>query len=318
MRVIDFGTVTTLRSQTVWHAVCRTMRAGDSPVLSFVRPAAPYVCVGYHRDLAEVDTDYCRNASLPVYRRMVGGGPVYCDADQLFFQITAPVRDLPARRATALSTMLRPAMRAFRRLGVDAELDEFGEISVGAAKVCGHGAGQLGEGATIVGNLIGGFDHERATRILRLAPEVRAVVLELMRRHVAPTPVDSAAWKAAMVAEYAEQFGADPREDDLTEPEHDEVHRMDRQLLDREFVAGTARPVRPVRTVKVRAGVWVHDWQSEDGPVVLGVAGGTVEVATGREHLVGLTLDAARRELEREREAAPLVSAIRAAQAEVA
>jgi lipoate-protein ligase A len=318
MRVIDFGTVTTLRSQTLWHALCRTMRTGDAPVLSFVRPESPYVCIGYHRDLAEVDTDYCRTAGLPVYRRMVGGGPVYCDADQLFFQITAPVKDLPARRATALTTLLRPAMRALRRLGVDAALDRFGEISVGAAKVCGHGAGQIGEGATVVGNLIGGFDHEKATRVLRLAPEVRAVVLELMRRHVVPTPVDPAIWKAAMVAEYAEQFGTEPSTDGLTESESHAVDRMDSRLLDEEFLAGTSRPVRSVRTVKVRAGVWVHEWRTEGERVVLGVAGGNVEVATGREHLVGLPLDEARQELEREREAAPLVSAIRAAHAEVA
>jgi lipoate---protein ligase len=318
MRVIDFGTVTTLRSQTLWHAVCRNMRAGDAPVLSFVRPESPYVCIGYHRELAEVDTDYCRTAGLPVYRRMVGGGPVYCDADQLFFQITAPVKDLPARRAIALTTLLRPAMRALRRLGVDAELDGFGEISVGAAKVCGHGAGQIGDGATVVGNLIGGFDHEKATRVLRLAPEVRAVVLELMRRHVAPTPVDPAEWKAAMVAEYAEQFGTEPSADGLTESESHAVDRMDCRLLDKEFLVGTSRPVRPVRTVKVRAGVWVHDWRSERERVVLGVADGIVELATGREHLVGLALDEARQELEREREAAPLVSAIRAALAEVA
>jgi hypothetical protein len=144
------------------------------------------------------------------------------------------------------------------------------------------------------------------------------VVLELMRRHVVPTPVDPAIWKAAMVAEYAEQFGTEPSTDGLTESDSHAVDRMDSRLLDEEFLAGTSRPVRAVRTVKVRAGVWVHDWSAEGERVVLGVAGGNVEVATGREHLVGLPLDEARQELEREREAAPLVSAIRAALAEVA
>jgi lipoate---protein ligase len=318
MRVIDFGTVKPLRSQTVWHALCRAMRPGDAPVLSFVRPAEPYVSIGYHRDIAEVDTDYCRAAGLPVYRRMVGGGPVFCDIDQLFFQISVPARDLPARRATALAALLRPAMKALRRLGVDAELDRFGEISVGPAKVCGHGAGQLGDGATVVGNLITGFDHERATRVLRLDPEVRGVVLRLMRRHVAATPVDPAAWQAAMVREYAEHFGSAPCDDRLTPAEMRQLARMDRRLLSDGFVAGTSRPIRPVRTVKVRAGVWVHDWRGGGERVVLGIAGGTVEVADGREHLVGLRLEEARQELERERGAGALVSAIQAAHAEVA
>ena len=318
MRVIDFGTVKPLRSQTVWHALCRAMRPGDAPVLSFVRPAGPYVSIGYHRDIAEVDTDYCRAAGLPVYRRMVGGGPVYCDADQLFFQISVPARDLPAHRATALVALLRPAMRALRRLGVDAEVDRFGEISVGAAKVCGHGAGQLGDGATVVGNLITGFDHERAARVLRLDPEVRAVVLRLMRSHVAATLIDPAAWQAAMVSEYAEHFDRQPRRGRLTPGEMHQLARMDHRLANPDFVAGASRPVRPVRTVKVRAGAWVHDWRSDGERVVLGIAGGTVQVADGREHLVGLSLDEARQQLEREDRAGALVSAIQAAHAEVA
>lgn len=318
MRVIDFGTVRALRSQTVWHALCRAMQPGDAPVLSFVRPGEPYVSIGYHRDLTEVDTDYCRAQGLPVYRRMVGGGPVFCDADQLFFQISLPVRDLPARRATALTTLLRPAMKALRRVGVDAELDRFGEISVGVAKVCGHGAGQLGDGATVVGNLIVGFDHERATRVLRLDPQVRAVVLRLMRRHVAATFVDPAAWRAAMVREYAEHFGSAPQDDGLTPAEIHQLGRMDRRLLSPAFVAGMSRPVRPVRTVKVRAGVWVLDWRGEGERIVLGIAGGTVEVADGREHLVGLRLDEAKHELGRERGTAALATAIQAANAEVA
>ena len=76
LRVIDFGSVTPLRSQTLWHAVAYGVSAGAAPTLSFVRPSAPYVCLGYHRDLEEVDQEYCRSHGLAVYRRMVGGGPV--------------------------------------------------------------------------------------------------------------------------------------------------------------------------------------------------------------------------------------------------
>ena len=318
MRVVDFGTESALRSQTVWHALCRAVKPGDEPVLSFVRPREPYVSIGYHRDLAEVDAEYCEAEGLPIYRRMVGGGPVYCDAGQLFFQITLPASDLHARRSTALATLLNPAVKALRRLGVDAVLDGFGEISVGAAKVCGHGAGQLGRGATVVGNLITTFDHDRATRVLSLDPEVRSVALALMRRHVATTPVDAALWQAEMVGEYAEHFGSAPRYEALSPTVTDELARMDRLLGSERFVAGTPRPVRAVRTVKVRAGVWVHEWRSGDERVVLGIAGGTVEVAVCREHLIGLRLEEAQQELAGERDAAALLTAIDAAHAEVA
>lgn len=319
MRVIDFGRVSALRSQTVWHAVGSAVRPGNGPTLSFVRPAAPYVCLGFHRSVTEVDTDYCSAQDLPVYRRMVGGGPVYLDGDQLFFQISLPARSVPARRAAALAGLLRPAVSALRSVGIDAQLDRFGEISVGAAKVCGHGAGQLGDGVLVVGNLITGFDHKRASRVLALAPDVRGEVLRLMRRHVAATPVDPSAWKAAMVREYAAHFGTTPTSGVETAAEHRERDRMDALLGRSEFVAGTPRPIRAVRTVKVRAGVWVHEWHGAGRRAVLAIAGGVVESVHGDvpAGLVGLSLDRARDELGRDRDTGALAAAIGAANTEV-
>jgi hypothetical protein len=154
--------------------------------------------------------------------------------------------------------------------------------------------------------------------VLRLDTDVRAVVLQLMRRHVVATPVDVAAWQAAMVTEYAEHFGSPPTDDQLNPEAKVQLARMDNRLGDDEFVAGTPRAARGVRTVKVRAGVWVHDWRLAGERVLLGIAGGVVEVAAGREYLVGLGLDEAEQQLERELDATVLVSAIRAAHAEVA
>jgi len=90
LRVVDFGPSSPVRSQTLWHAVAYGVSAGAPATVSFTRPAAPYVCLGYHGALDEVDLDYCRAEGLPVLRRMVGGGTVYLDEDQLFFQISLP------------------------------------------------------------------------------------------------------------------------------------------------------------------------------------------------------------------------------------
>ena len=110
LRVIDFGRVTPLRSQTLWHAVGYGVSAGQPATLSFARPSTPYVCLGYHRDPAELDERYCREHGLPVYRRMVGGGPVYLDDRQLFFQICLPARLVSPARRDALRTLLTPAV----------------------------------------------------------------------------------------------------------------------------------------------------------------------------------------------------------------
>ncbi len=60
LRVIDFGQSSPLRSQTLWHAVAYGVPPARRPrCLSPARPP-PYVCLGYHRGLEEVDREYCR------------------------------------------------------------------------------------------------------------------------------------------------------------------------------------------------------------------------------------------------------------------
>ena len=41
--------------------------------------------------------------------------------------------------------LLEPAVTAFRTVGVPASLDDELEICVGDRKICGHGAGQIGQ-----------------------------------------------------------------------------------------------------------------------------------------------------------------------------
>ncbi len=161
-------------------------------------------------------------------------------------------------RERALGALLSPAVEALRTVGVEAELDGFGEISVGGAKVCGHGAGQLREGVVVVGNLITAFDHERATRVLALEPHARAEVLDLMRRHVAATAVDPRGWQAAMVEAYARHFARDPAYGQPSGAELAEAERLDEVLGSVGFVAGEEQAPGAVRRVKIRGGIYVE------------------------------------------------------------
>lgn len=293
LRVIDFGRVTPLRSQTLWHAVAYGVSAGQPATLSFARPSAPYVCLGYHRGLAEVDQEYCRREGLPVYRRMVGGGPVYLDDGQLFFQICLPVRSVPAVRHEALRMLLEPAVAAFRAAGVDAKLDGDLEICAGDRKICGHGAGQIEDAVVICGNLIERFDHERATRVLALpGPALRAETLRLMRRYVAATPVDASVFQAAMVSAYAAALGFTAAQGELTGAEGAALTELDARFSGEEWLAGPMRPpasatrpasaippASPPRQVKVRAGVWTFGAGSPGAQIVISVVRGRVERA---------------------------------------
>jgi lipoate---protein ligase len=298
LRVVDFGRVSALRSQTLWHALAHGVSCGEPATLAFVRPAEPYVCLGYHRRLEEVDLDACRSAGLPVYRRMVGGGPVYLDDGQLFFQIVVPVRGLPLRRDEALRRLLEPAVAGFRAAGVPAELDERLEIVVGDRKVCGHGAGQIEDAVVVVGNLIERFDHAAAARILRLPDErLRTEVLRLMRRYVAATPADPEAFKTASAEAYAEALGLEPRDGELTPQEQARVVELDRRFEEREWLSGPARPATAAAQVKIRAGVWAFAAEHDGARVVAGVVHGRIETLAIADPELNGTAGAAEREL---------------------
>ena len=280
LRIIDFGSVTPLRSQTLWHAIGYGVSSGAPATLSFARPSAPYVCLGYHRSVTEVDLDYCRSRGWPVYRRMVGGGPVYLDDGQLFFQICLPARAVSPSRVAALRTLLAPAVAAFRAAGVTARLDAELEICRGSRKICGHGAGQIEDAVVVCGNLIQRFDHRQATRVLALPdPDLQAETLRLMRRYVAATPADPAAFRAAMIIAYATALGLRPRPGELTADEHAAVTELDSQFSSASWLAGPARSRaagQALRQVKVRAGVWTFAASSGEARVVASVIQGRV------------------------------------------
>jgi lipoate-protein ligase A len=280
LRVIDFGRVSALRSQTLWHALAYGVSAGGPPTLSFMRPSRPYVGLGYHRRLEEADVDACREAGLPVFRRMVGGGVVYLDEHQLFFQLCLPVKDVPRSREQALRRLLAPAVEAFRAAGVPAELDDDLEIVVGEAKICGHGAAQIDDAVVVVGNLIERFDHTAAARVLALPDEVRAEVVRLMERFVAATPADSAAFRSAAVDAYGEALQLEPKGGWLTAHERERLLEIDGRFLSQAWLRGPDRPDEKCAQVKVRAGVYVVSTEHERTRAVASVVGGRIERAS--------------------------------------
>lgn len=311
LRLLDFGRVSPLRSQTLWHALAYGVSAGAPPTLAFTRPAEPYVSIGYHRRLDEVALDRCRERRLPVYRRMVGGGPVYLDDGQLFFQIILPATKAPRRRDEELRRLLGPAVDAFNTAGVPAELDAGGEIVVGDRKVCGHGAGQIEDAVVVVGNLIERFDHAAATGILRLPDtRLRDVVLRLMRRYVAATRADTDAFKTAAARAYGELLGLRPRRGELTPHERERVAELDRRFTDPTWLGGPARPPAEATQIKVRSGVWAFAAEKDGTQAVAGLVQGRIDTiaitdpelngaaGTVERALLGRSLEEARARLD--------------------
>jgi lipoate-protein ligase A len=262
LRVIDAGCVPPARSQSLWHGIASAMQPYDRPVLSFCRPANPYVCIGLHRRLSELDLVACSEMGFPVFRRQIGGGPVYCDSDQLFFQVTMPARSAPASVERLYKELLEPAAQSLRTLGLDARLECVNEIVVEDRKLSGTGAGRIGEAVTVVGNVIFRFPHELMARVLALPEGARAEFLRLMRLYVSSLEaegvnVTAEEAAAALIEAFAHALGARPAADVLTAAEGREIQDWEQRFTQDSWLRGPEPKASAVRTVKVRAGVWL-------------------------------------------------------------
>ena len=171
MNFYDLGHVPWLDSQLIYHALPRVGEEG----LILVAPAQPYVCIGFHQDARqEVELDLCRARGIPVFRREVGGGAVYLDGKQLFYQLILH-RDNPLARgdkATLYRRLLEPVAQTYRQVGVEATYRPVNDIvTAEGRKIAGTGAAEIGDYVVLVGNVIFDFDYKTMTEILRVPDE---------------------------------------------------------------------------------------------------------------------------------------------------
>jgi lipoate-protein ligase A len=170
MRLNRLGTVSWPHSQLLYHAQPRLSREG----LNLLSPGSAYVCVGYFQDVdQEVDEAFCHENGIPIFRREVGGGAVYLDGEQLFYQLVIR-RDnpiVPAGKEAFYRKFLAPPVEAYRELGIPADYRPINDIIAGGRKISGTGVAEIGEYIVLVGNLIVDFNYDMMARVLKVPDE---------------------------------------------------------------------------------------------------------------------------------------------------
>lgn len=170
MRLYKLGKVPWDESQLIYHALAHL----GWEALSLVSPATPYVCIGFHQDAAqEVDLEYCRKRRIPVFRRDLGGGAVYLNGDQLFFQLILRKDNplVPKNKEAFYKKFLEPVINVYNAIGIAAEYKPINDVVVNSRKISGTGAAEIGECVVFVGNLIRDFDYEMMSKVLRVPDE---------------------------------------------------------------------------------------------------------------------------------------------------
>lgn len=250
-------------SQLLYHSLPRLGREG----LILLAPATPYVCIGYFQDvMQEVDVAYCRERRIPVFRREVGGGAVYLDGEQLFFQLVIH-RDNPlvpeGGKLAFYRKFLKAPIRAYRALGIPAEYREVNDIVAHGRKVSGCGAAEIEDYYVLVGNLIVDFDYETMARVLRVPDEkfrdkVYKTIrenLSTIKREVASVPPRQELW-SLLAGKFAEVLGPLEEQTEVDSAWRDKAGELAERLMSDEWLHYKRRRDAG-RDVTVRAGVRV-------------------------------------------------------------
>lgn len=304
VRLLDLGAVPPLRSQALYHGLAEAMDADSPDTIAILRPASPYFCVGYHQAPgAELDLAWCRENGYPVIQRRIGGGTVFLDSDQLFYQCVFHRSRAPFDVASIYRRFLMPPVRVLQAFGLPATLEAVNEIEVGGRRIAGTGGGQIGEAVVVVGNLLFDFPADVMARAWRVpSPEFRRLAEDGLRRHLATLcgtlgqrPSEEQI-RRRLVRAYEESLGRSLVPGRLTRLEEAAVRREERKLA-RLDEAGRGAGRRHRARLKVTHRVWVHEWTGRVGEELARV---TARVADGRIEemaVAGAVLD--REEAER-------------------
>lgn len=157
-------------SQALYHTAAYL---GHEAVI-ICRPAMPYICLGFHQDAQqEINLEFARRVGIPVFRREVGGGAVYLDSGQLFYQfiLRKDRPGVPANKAELYHQFLQPVVATYREFGVPAEFRPVNDIITNGRKISGNGAAEIEGMVVLVGNFILDFNYELMSKVLRVPDE---------------------------------------------------------------------------------------------------------------------------------------------------
>jgi lipoate-protein ligase A len=262
MKLYRFGTVTWQDSQLLYHALPRLGREG----LILLAPGTPYVCVGYFQDAEqEVELELCRQLGIPVFRRQVGGGAVYLDGEQLFYQLVIR-RDnplVPHGWEAFYRRFLSAPIAAYQSLGIPAVYRPVNDILASGRKISGNGVAEIGDFYVLVGNLIASFDYEMMARVLKVPDEkFRDKVyqtlqdnLTTIRRELGSVPSREELWDL-LAQKFADVLGPLTVETEVDVAWRVEADALAHDMLQEDWLHRREGPLTD-RRVTIRSGVQV-------------------------------------------------------------
>ena len=266
VRLVDAGTVSALRSQTVYHSVAYAFSKDSPNTIILVSPESPYVCIGFHQEIKkEVDVNFCVGNNIPIVRREVGGGAVYLDNRQLFTQWIFHANAYPMRIGERFKMHAYPIIETYKALGIDAFFRPVNDVQVHPGKkIGGMGAAAIGNAEVLVCSFMFDFDFELMSKVLNVPDEkFRDKIYQslneymtTMKKELGTLPSRETV-KQLYIEKCEEVLGDKIEEGEFSKAELQKMNELDSKFSSDAWLFSKGSHARPA--VKIHSGVWVGE-----------------------------------------------------------
>ena len=300
IRFIDAGTVSGLRSQSIYHGLGYAQTPSTPDTIVLATPGDPYMCIGFFQDLEnELDLNYCRQKQLPVIRRETGGGAVYIDQGQLFVQWVFQQSSLPRRVDQRFQLFVKPLIETYKFFGINAYYHPINDVHVDGKKIVGTGAATIGNGEVVTGNFLFDFDYQTMIDAINVPDaDFREAVRRNMQHYLTTMRLELPALPAReeVIEVYRQQcaaiLGTAVVAGDFTGDELRQMAAVEEKFQQEDWLFQTQRPRPQDKLFKIHLGLWIGQCRSE-------IDGGTIQalVTMKDDEITEITLSATRRGL---------------------
>ncbi|MGY5881071.1 MAG: biotin/lipoate A/B protein ligase family protein [Candidatus Thorarchaeota archaeon] len=174
-RLLDIGPIPPIETQIIYDMIAQGITEGESEnTLIICWPAEPLVSLGHFQEIeADIDTKFCRENNIFYTRRVIGGGGVYLDDGQMFYQLIGRIDSptTPRKIDDYYKKFLQAPVQAYKNLGIPAEFKPVNDLIANGKKISGNGAGDVGDARILTGNIIFDFNFDMMVKVLKVPSE---------------------------------------------------------------------------------------------------------------------------------------------------
>ncbi len=265
IRFVDAGTVSGLRSQSIYHGLGYAQTPATPNTIVLATPGTPYMCVGFFQDVEhELDINYCRAKKLSVIRRETGGGAVYIDKGQLFVQWIFQHSSLPLRVGHRFQLFVKPLIETYKFFGINAYYHAINDVHVDGKKIVGTGAATIGEAEVVTGNFLFDFDYNTMIDAINVpGDEFRETVRRNLLHYLTTMNIelDRLPHRSEVISVYRdkcqEELGISVETGFFTDEEIFQMEKIETKFEKDEWLFQTKRTQPRDKIFKVHLGVWI-------------------------------------------------------------